>query len=115
MSSLVDYTFLARLGSKSICVFRGLYDEYCRDVNGRAAQVTSKEPTTEDPIRRVGLVFSIDADQLQCVVEWSMNLDCISVETVTEASLQPFLDAEYQESKTVITNSDLTKVVETAL
>ena len=60
-------------------------------------------------------MFCVDADQLESAVECGLIPNCTSVETLTETSLRSFLDTNAQESQTTVTESDLAKVVETAL
>ena len=97
MSTSVDYTFLARLEPKSIRGFLRRYEAYCREVQAHAAQVAGEDATTKEPGRSVGLVFCVDADQLESTVECGLIPNCTSVETLTDTSLQSVLDTESQE------------------
>lgn len=117
MSASVDYPFQSRLELESIRVFlrRYGYEAYCREIKAHAVQAAGGDSTTEKTGCPVGIVFSVDVDQLEFAVECGMILDCTSVETLTEASLRPFLDGEAQELQTTMTESDLTKVIETAV
>ena len=115
MSASVDYPFLARLEPESIRVFLRRYEAYCREVQARAAKVAGEDSTTEEPGRPVDLVLCVDADQIESTVECGLILNCTSVETLTNKSLRSFLETEAQESQTTVTESDLAKVVETAL
>lgn len=115
MFALVYYPILSRLEPESIRVLLSRYDAYCREINAHAAQVASEDSTTGEPGWPVGLVFCVEADQLESAVENGMIPGCKSVKTFTDAPLQSFLDAETQESQTTITESDLIIAVGTAL
>ncbi|PXF41739.1 hypothetical protein BWQ96_08528 [Gracilariopsis chorda] len=64
-----------------------------------------------EPIRLVGLVYCVDAKQLESAVDLGMIDDCVDVKDLSENKLHAFLSKEAVDSATVVTESDLSAMV----
>lgn len=115
MTTSVEHPFLHRLEPESIRVFLRKYDGYCRELKARAAQLSSESSVSLEPARPVGIIYCVDAEQLESAVECGLIPDCQDVEDLEDDDLRTFLEKEAEESPTVITQDELSKIVESTL
>ena len=108
----VEQPFLARLDSESIRVFLRKYDAYCRELKARASQLVQETAVSLEPIRPVGLVYCVDAEQLESAVDLGMIDGCDDVKELTDGQLRDYLDKEASDSATVVTENDLAQMVQ---
>ncbi|PXF43991.1 hypothetical protein BWQ96_06224 [Gracilariopsis chorda] len=103
--------FLALLEAEPIRIFLRAYDAYCRELKSRAAQLVQEASMSLEPIRPVGLVYCLDAKQLESAMDLGMIDHCMDVKDLSDNKLRAFLNNEAVESATVVTESDLSAMV----
>ncbi|PXF41503.1 hypothetical protein BWQ96_08777 [Gracilariopsis chorda] len=103
--------FLALLEAESIRIFLRAYDAYYGELKSAAALFVQEASMSLGPIRPVGLVYSVDAEQLESAVDLEMIHDGLEVKDHSDNKLRAFLDKGAVDSATVVTESDLSAVV----
>lgn len=94
----VEHPFLLRLDPESIRAFLRKYDAYRQEVFARASQLTEEPSASLEPVSPVGLIYCVDAEQLESAVECGMIEGCSDIEKLTSTDLRRFLEKEAQES-----------------
>lgn len=84
--------FLARIDAESILVFLRKYEWYCGELNWHSAQLLQVSSQSLEPIGPVGLVYYVDAEQLESTVDMWIIKGFDDVEKLTDDKLQTFLD-----------------------
>lgn len=102
-----DHPYLARLDSESIRVFLRAYDAYTRELTARAAQLVREGTLSVEPVRPVGLVYCVNAEQLESAIILKLIPGCIDYKSVTSDAPRAYLDKEV-----VVTESDLSLMVQ---
>ena len=88
MTTSVEHPFLHRLEPESIRVFLRKYDGYCRELKARAAQLSSESSVSLEPARPVGIIYCVDAEQIESAVECGLIPDCQDVEDLEDDDLR---------------------------
>lgn len=114
VSTTVDHPRLLKTDSAAIRSFLRSYDQYAKEVEERARQLSRHTVVTE-PISPVHLKFCVDADWIESLLTLGFIADTSSYEDLTDELLRSYLEKKAEESKEVVTIDTLDKLVEDKL
>lgn len=97
-----------RTWTEFIRVFLRRYDKYRREVFPRASQLNAEYATSLEPVNTVGVIYCVNATQLESAIECSMIAGWKEVEMLKSADLDKFFDKMLQEVKDVVTEAERT-------
>lgn len=107
-----EQPYLVRLDPESIRIFLRKYDAYCGELKARASQLVQEGLQSLEPIRPVGLVYCIDSEPIHSAVELALIDGCTNSKDLTDEQLRALLKKESVDSATIVTESDLSQMVQ---
>ena len=115
MTSFANHPRLLNSDAESVRVFLLAYDQYCREVNARAVQLTVSDAVVTETIRPVSIKYCVDAEYIESALLLDLIPGATDYKSLTDDVLRKYLEDKARESKETVSLATLDKIVERKL